>query len=95
MYNPTQSIIENGITYSIRLLMNQDASFYIDTRNLRTWLTQNSRDRDVLNTFAYYWQPGSCSAGRWGQTVVQLDRNSRFLEMAARSAAANHLTWGG
>lgn len=92
--NPTQSIIENGITYSIDLLMNQDASFYIDTRNLRTWLTQNSRDRDVLNTFAYTGSLGVAALAGGARRVVQLDRNSRFLEMAARSAAANHLDLG-
>lgn len=92
--NPAQSVIENGITYSIDLLMNQDASFYIDTRKLRTWLTQNSPGMDVLNTFAYTGSLGVAALAGGARHVVQLDRNGRFLELAARSAAANHLDLG-
>jgi len=92
--NPAPLIIENGIEYSIDLLMNQDASFYIDTRNLRTWLTQNSQGNDVLNTFAYTGSLGVAALAGGAKRVVQLDRNGRFLDLAARSAAANRLDLG-
>lgn len=92
--NPAQFISESGINYSIDLLMNQDASFYIDTRNLRDWLTQKSNGIDVLNTFAYTGSLGVAALAGGAKRVVQLDRNGRFLELAERSAAANHLDLG-
>ena len=36
-------INENGVRYAIDLRLNQDESFYLDTRNLRAWLKQNSK----------------------------------------------------
>ena len=49
---PTQ-INENGVNYALDLRLNQDDSFYPDSRNLRAWLKQNSEDKKVLNLFAY------------------------------------------
>jgi len=92
--SPAQHVIENGIKYSVDLMMNQDASFYIDTRSLRGWLVENARGMDVLNTFAYTGSLGVAALAGGAKHVVQIDRNSRFLELAARSAAANHLDLG-
>ncbi len=51
--SPANQINEHGIKYALDLLLNQDASFYIDTRNLRHWLIENAVNWQVLNTFAY------------------------------------------
>ena len=49
---PDRRIQEHGGWYAIDLTMNRDASFYLDTRNLRRWLINNMQGRTVLNTFA-------------------------------------------
>jgi hypothetical protein len=51
--SPDQKIIENGIWYAVDLTINRDASFYLDTRNLRAWAQANLAGKTVLNTFAY------------------------------------------
>jgi 23S rRNA (cytosine1962-C5)-methyltransferase len=88
--NPAKSINENGVVYSLDLLINQDASFYIDTRHLRTWLKQNSADKAVLNTFAYTGSLGVAALAGGAKQVLQIDRNPRFLDLAARSVELNH-----
>jgi len=35
---PAERILENGLYHAIDLTLNQDASFYLDTRGLRDWL---------------------------------------------------------
>jgi 23S rRNA (cytosine1962-C5)-methyltransferase len=45
-------IKEHNVWYAVDLTMNRDASFYLDTRNLRRWLMDTVRDKTVLNTFA-------------------------------------------
>jgi 23S rRNA (cytosine1962-C5)-methyltransferase len=50
---PDKKIQEHNVWYSIDLTMNRDASFYLDTRNLRKWLLENMQAKRVLNTFAY------------------------------------------
>lgn len=87
--NPTQIIRENGVAYAVDLLMNQDASFYIDTRGLRSWLISHALGKDVLNTFAYTGSLGVAALAGGAERVVQIDRNHRFLDLAARSARVN------
>ncbi len=50
--SPDRKIKEHGFWYAIDLTMNRDASFYLDTINLRKWLIENIRGKSVLNTFA-------------------------------------------
>jgi len=49
---------------------------------------------DVLNTFAYTGSLGVAALAGGAVHVLQVDRNGRFLELARRSAMANHLDLG-
>ena len=89
--NQDISILENGVTYAIDLLMNQDAGFYIDTRNLRVWLKDNSEGKTILNTFAYTGSLGVAALAGRAQQVSQLDRSGKFLGLAPQSARLNGL----
>lgn len=85
------SIEEDGVRYALDLNMNQDASFYLDTRGLRAWLKANAAGKRVLNTFAYTGSLGVAAlAGGAGQ-VVQLDLSRKFLGLARQSAQLNRL----
>ena len=88
------SIQENNIQYALDLMINQDASFYLDTRNLRSWLTAHSQGKDVLNTFAYTGSLGVAALAGGASSVVQTDRNRRYLSLAHESAVLNRLDLG-
>lgn len=90
----SSAIIENGVRYALDLRMNQDASFYLDTRGLRAWLKVNTNGLEVLNTFAYTGSLGVAALAGGAVRVIQVDRNTRFLELARRSAMLNHLDLG-
>ena len=87
-------ISENGVRYTLDLRMNQDASFYLDTRGLRIWLKENASGSEVLNTFAYTGSLGVAALAGGAIRTLQVDRNARFLELARRSAMLNHLDLG-
>lgn len=91
---PAERILENGLYHAIDLTLNQDASFYLDTRGLRDWLRDTATGLDVLNTFAYTGSLGVAALAGGAVHVLQVDRNGRFLELARRSAMANHLDLG-
>ena len=91
---PTQKIQEHGVWYALDLLMNQDASFYLDTRNLRKWLLENAEDWSILNLFAYTGSLGVAGLAGGARQVIQVDRKAGFLELARRSAMFNHLDLG-
>lgn len=86
-----QQIIEHGIRYAVELTLNQDASLYLDTRNLRGWLHRSMRGKRVLNTFAYTGSLGAAALAGGASSVVQLDLNDRFLNLARRTYALNNL----
>ncbi len=88
-------IQEFGLTYALDLQMNQDASFYLDTRNLRRWLLDHSEGLDVLNTFAYTGSLGVGAGAGGAQRVIQTDLNSRFLAVGRRSWELNGLPTDG
>jgi 23S rRNA (cytosine1962-C5)-methyltransferase len=85
-------ILENGIWYALDLLLNQDASFYLDTKNLRSWAVKNLDGKKILNTFAYTGSFGVAAKMGGAREVIQSDRNKRFLSLAKRSYQLNNLT---
>ena len=50
---------EHGVWYALDLLMNRDASFYLDTRNLRRWASRKPGREKRPEYFRLYRQPGS------------------------------------
>ncbi len=85
------SISEVGVRYALDLGINQDASFYPDTRELRRWLKAHSERKRVLNTFAYTGSLGVAAGAGGAARVVQTDLNESFLSLAEKSWALNHL----
>ncbi len=86
---PDRKIQENGVWYAVDLTMNRDASFYLDTRNLRRWLKENMKGQTVLNTFAYTGSLGVAAAAGGAARVVQHDRYRKFLNLAEESYKLN------
>jgi 23S rRNA (cytosine1962-C5)-methyltransferase len=86
---PSDRVKEYDVWYALDLLMQQDASLYLDTRLLRQWAIQNLKDRTVLNTFAYTGSLGVAAWGGGAQRVVQLDRNRAYLNLAKTSCTLN------
>jgi 23S rRNA (cytosine1962-C5)-methyltransferase len=85
------SIVEFGVRYALDLGINQDASFYPDTRELRRWLLNNGMGKRVLNAFAYTGSLGVAAGAVGAVQVVQTDLNRRFLSLAERSWQLNNL----
>lgn len=86
---PDRKILENGVWYAIDPMINRDASFYLDTRNVRLWATQHLRDKSVLNTFAYTGSLGVAALAGGAARVVHLELNRRFLNVAKTSYTLN------
>ena len=85
------ALVEYGVAYALDLQLNQDASFYLDTRNLRQWLQSHMRGLRVLNTFAYTGSFGVAAGAGGAKEVIQTDLNPNFLALAQKSWALNDL----
>ena len=88
---PDRRIYEHGVGFAIDLTLNRDASFYLDTRNLRRWLISHMQGKSVLNTFAYTGSLGVAAAAGGASRVVQLDQKRQFLNIAKDSYTLNGL----
>ncbi len=86
---PDTRIKEHGTWYSIDLTINRDASFYLDTRNLRKWIIENLKGKTVLNTFAYTGSLGVAALKGGASRVTQIDLNRDFLNLAKQSYTLN------
>lgn len=86
---PDRKIKEHGFWYAVDLTMNRDASFYLDTRNLRQWLVENMSGKSVLNAFAYTGSLGVAALAGGASRVVQMDRSRQFLDLAKESYTLN------
>lgn len=80
---------ELGVRYAVDVLLNQDASFYVDTRHLRGWLRENLEGARVLNAFAYTGSLGVAAMAGGARRVVHLDLNRAFLNIAKTSYTLN------
>ena len=83
-------IEENGVRYAIDLRLNQDESFFLDTRLLRYWLKAQSQGKSVLNCFAYSGTLGIAALAGQARRVLQTDVSASFLELARKSAKLGH-----
>lgn len=86
---PDRKIKEHDAWYAIDLTMNRDTSLYLDTRNLRKWIIENLKDKAVLNTFAYTGSFGVAARKGGARSVVQIDLNREFLNLAKSSYTLN------
>jgi len=84
-----RKIRENGVWYAIDPMINRDASFYLDTRNVRIWAKEHLKDKSVLNTFAYTGSLGVASQAGGASRVVHLELNRNFLNLAKTSCTLN------
>lgn len=86
-----RKVKEHGVWYSINLILNRDASLYLDTRNLRKWIIENLKDKSLLNTFAYTGSFGVAALKGGANRVVQIDLDRDFLNIAKTSYSLNGL----
>ncbi|MCA1724274.1 MAG: class I SAM-dependent methyltransferase [Thermomicrobia bacterium] len=80
---------EHGVWYALDLLAHRDATFYLDTRNLRAWAARHLAERSVLNTFAYTGSLGVAAMAGGARRVVQTDLKREYLNIAKTSYTLN------
>ncbi len=87
--SPDRHIQENNVWYAVDLTLSTDASFYLDTRNLRAWAAAHLQEKRVLNTFAYTGSLGVAAMAGGARQVIQLDLNRQYLNLAKESYTLN------
>lgn len=71
-------IVEHGLRFCVDLLTGQKTGFFLDQREMRYFVQQHSRNRRVLNCFAYTggFSVAACVGGALSVDSVEINRAS-------------------
>ena len=84
-------VLENGLTLVATPHVAANNGLFLDARPVREWLIENSRDRRVLNLFAYTGSLGVAAAVGGAKRVVHLDKAKHALMLARENHRLNGL----
>jgi 23S rRNA (cytosine1962-C5)-methyltransferase len=84
-------VLENGLTLVATPHVAANNGLFLDARPIRKWLIENSRDRRVLNLFAYTGSLGVAAAVGGARRVVHLDKAKHPLVLARENHRLNGL----
>lgn len=82
---------EQGLSFSINLDAVHNPGLYLDARDARQWIAQNSTDLRVLNLFAFTGSLGVSAAFGRATEVVHLDRSQELLPRIKENCRLNEV----
>ena len=71
--------LENDLKYKINLGTNQNYGIFLDMKNGRSWLRENSENKSVLNLFSYTCAFSTAAIAGGATKVVNLDMSKAAL----------------
>lgn len=89
---PDELIVEeNGLRFYLNPLRGQNPGFFADMREGRKWLLENTpKGGRVLNLFSYTCALSVAALAAGASKVVNIDKNSRSLDIGKRNHRLNH-----
>lgn len=85
-------IRENGAKFYVNLKDYLDTGLFLDHRNMRRWLGENSQEKRVLNLFSYTGSASVFAALGGAKLVTTVDMSKTYLNWAMDNFRLNHLT---
>jgi 23S rRNA (cytosine1962-C5)-methyltransferase len=85
------TVTEYGVEYVVRPAAGLSVGLFLDMREVRQWLRQQSSGKQVLNLFAYTCSLGVCTALGGAKRVVNLDVSRPYLDWGKANYALNGL----
>ena len=85
----TRVVSENGLRFEVNLSAYLDTGLFLDHRNLRARVRDESKDKDVLNLFAYTGAFSVYAGAGGARTVTTVDMSNTYLDWARRNVALN------
>jgi 23S rRNA (cytosine1962-C5)-methyltransferase len=82
---------ENKLILEMRSNQGMSPGLFIDQRENRNWVKNNSKDKNVLNLFSYTGGFSLAAALGGANTVTTVDLNKNFIDWSKRNFALNGL----
>lgn len=84
-------VYENGARFLVNLTDYLDTGLFLDHRNTRQKVMQLSKDKDVLNLFAYTGSVSVFAAKGGAKSVTTVDMSNTYLDWAKKNMSLNQL----
>lgn len=84
-------VYENGARFLVNLTDYLDTGLFLDHRNTRQKVMQLSKDKDVLNLFAYTGSVSVFAAKGGAKSVTTVDMSNTYLDWAKKNMGLNKL----
>lgn len=84
-------ILEQGLCYAVDLLKGQKTGLFLDQREMRSWVKSLSKNRKVLNCFAYTGGFSISALAGGASFVDSVEISSRCPARVEKNIALNHL----
>lgn len=85
---------EHGLTFMVNLHDYLDTGLFLDHRLIRQRIREISKDKTVLNLFAYTGTVSVYAAMGGAKSVTTVDMSNTYLDWAKKNFAANQLKYG-
>lgn len=82
-------VCEHGLRFAVDPARPRNPGLFLDARPARRWLREQSRDRRVLNLFAFTGSLGVAAAAGGARSVVHVDSVQSALAMCRANHALN------
>lgn len=88
----TIQVFENGATFLVNLHDYLDTGLFLDHRNTRQIIRGMSKDRDILNLFAYTGSVSVQAALGGARSITTVDMSKTYIDWAKENFQINGLT---
>jgi len=87
-------VSENGLKYLVNLKANQNTGLFLDMKDGRSWMRENSRGKNILNLFSYTCSVSVSAKAGGANKIVNIDQKSSFLSIGRENHRLNNLDEG-
>ncbi|WP_372655072.1 class I SAM-dependent methyltransferase [Halobacteriovorax sp.] len=84
-------VFEHGLKYLVNLEQNQNTGFFLDMKDERYKLIEDSKDKNILNLFSYTCSLSVASRQGGAKQVVNIDQKKTFLNIGRENHRLNSL----
>lgn len=85
---------ENDLKFKLKSHQGQSPGLFLDQRENRKWVLNNSKEKSVLNLFSYTSGFSVCAAVGGAKEVTTVDLSKSFIEWSKENFALNDLPAG-
>lgn len=82
---------EDGLNFSIDLFNNQNPGLFLDMKNGKKWIKENSKGKSVLNLFSYTCSVSVYALAAGAKSVLNVDQKKTFLNVGRENHRLNEL----